>query len=154
LRKDFFLQRRRVSHESIKGGHTSNWSVQMIEKLCRYAGGYFRSISPRLSIFVNDQRLVGLLYRFSYSGPVIRIKASQIHHFDAYTVVLFDLFRGDNGALNGCAIGDYGNIVPRTYDPGLPERDHVIRPGIRSLVMSLPIQMLMLEKQYWIVASD
>jgi hypothetical protein len=92
--------------------------------------------------------------RFSDTIHVERLDAPKIQNLDIYSILLGgDLGRVEAAFHQRPARHDR-EIRAFPDDPGLAERDHVLRSRVASFVVDLPVQMLVLEEDHGILAPD
>src|SRR5207302_8102440 len=101
---------------------------------------------------MSDDHARSFLDRRSNRGPIVRTYGAQIYDFDANPSLL-GLPGGDERTLNEGAVGDDGKISSYAHHFRFAKRNHEIVGWIRRFVVSLAIEMLVLQKHHRIVAA-
>src|ERR1041384_2513025 len=151
LREDCVFDLRRKSHKGIERGDAADGRVQVFKQFVRDARGYFCAEAVRARVFVRDDDLVGAFDAFGNRVPVVRRERAQVEHFDVDALLLCRLACGDERTLHERAVGDNGKISAGAHCSSLAEGDHEVVRRISRLVVSLPVEMFVFEKEHGIV---
>src|SRR5262245_13687442 len=102
---------------------------------------------------MRDDHAISLLHTLSDRVPIKRHQTAKLDDLDT-DAFLFHLFRCDDRTLNEGAIRNDRDVRTFTNSLRFTERDHEVITRILRLVVSLSIEMLVLEKQDRIVRAN
>ncbi len=102
---------------------------------------------------MRHQDLAGLFHAGGDGLPVVGAQGAQVQDLDL-DAVEGRLAGGQDRALDQCPIGDHRQ-VPALLHPGrTPEGDRVVRSGVGALVVDLAVEVLVLEEEDRVLATD
>src|SRR6266567_5555693 len=103
---------------------------------------------------MRDDHSAGFAHGSRNGFPVVRAEGAQVNQFYADAMLALNLLRRLQSPRNQRAVRNHGEVTALLDDFGFPERDNIIRAGVRRAAKGLTIEALVLEKKNGIIAAN
>ena len=153
LRQDGVFEVRVVGDPGVLGRDPANRGVQILEQLIGDAGGDLRAVAETARVLVNHEDPIRPPHAAPDGFPVVGREGAEVQDFHG-NAVPGRFPGGEFGAMDERAESDERQVLAGPHGARLPEGNHEVGSGIGALVVGLPVQMLVLEEDDRILATD